>query len=71
LNSAGHALELGVAHLDEVVLDGVDRLGDRLQLTQDLAFADAEQSVENRRHVRALLGCKQSLWGSGATLPSG
>ena len=50
-----HALQLGVAHLDEVVLDGVDRLGDRLQLTQDLAFADAEDSVENRRHVRVLL----------------
>ena len=50
LELGGHALQLGVAHLDEVVLDGVDRLGDRLQLTQDLAFADAEQSVENRRH---------------------
>ena len=71
LELGGHALQLGVAHLDEVVLDGVDRLGDRLQLTQDLAFADAEQSVENRRHVRALLGLQHKSGGSGATLPSG
>ena len=43
-----------------------DETPTRFELAQDLAFADAEQSVENRRHVSALLGSGDS----GATLPS-
>ena len=45
-----HAPQLVVAHRDEVVLDGVDGLGDRLELAQDLAFADAEELVDDGRH---------------------
>ena len=43
--------QLVVAHRDEVVLDGVDRAGHRLQLAQDLALADAEQLVDDGRHA--------------------
>ena len=46
----GHAAELVVAHRDEVVLDGVDRLHDGFELTKDLALADAEQLVDDGRH---------------------
>ena len=50
LELGGHAAELVVAHLDEVVLDGVDRLDDGFELSQDLALADAEQLVDDGRH---------------------
>ena len=50
LELVGHAAELGVAHRDEVVLDGVDRLRDAFELAQDLALADAEELVEDGRH---------------------
>ena len=46
----GHALQLGVGHRDEVVLDGVDGLRDPLELAEDLALTDAEDLVENRGH---------------------
>ena len=46
----GHPAELVVAHLDEVVLDGVDGLDDGFELSQDLALADAEQLVDDGRH---------------------
>ena len=46
----GHPAELVVGHLDEVVLDGVDGLGDGLELTEDLALADAEELVDDGRH---------------------
>ena len=50
LELRGHPLELGVAHRDEVVLDGVDGLRDAFELAQDLALADAEELVEDGRH---------------------
>jgi len=46
----GHAPELGVAHGDEVVLDGVDLLGDPLELAQDPAFAGAKDAIDDRCH---------------------
>lgn len=50
-----HAAQLVVGHRDEVVLDGVDGLGDGLELAHDLAFADAQDLVEER-HAGHLLG---------------
>ena len=41
----GHRSQLGVAHRDEVVLDGVDLLTDPLELAQDLPFARAKDVV--------------------------
>ncbi len=49
-NSAVMPLQLGVAHRDEVVLDGVDGLRDGLELAQDLALTDTEELVKNGRH---------------------
>jgi hypothetical protein len=46
----GHAAELGVAHRDEVVLDGVDLLANPLELAQDLAFAGAKDVIDDRCH---------------------
>ena len=51
-----HRLELAVAHLGEVVLDGGHSLGDRLEFAEDLSFADAEELVEDGRHGDELLG---------------
>ena len=45
LELVGHPAQLGVAHRDEVVLNGVDLLADPLELTQDLAFAGAKDAV--------------------------
>src|SRR3546814_794172 len=56
LELCSHPAELVVAHLDEVVLDGVDGLGDRLELAKDLALADAEDLVEDGRHEEELPG---------------
>ena len=53
---ARHAAQLLVAHRDEVLLDRVDRLRDRLQMAQDLPFADAEDLVDDGRHVLRLPG---------------
>ena len=50
LELGGLALQLLVGHGHEVVLDGVDRAGHRLQLAQDLALADAEELVDDGRH---------------------
>ena len=41
----GHRPQLGVAHRDEVVLDGVDLVTDPLELAQDLPFARAKDAV--------------------------
>ena len=56
LELRGLRAQLLVAHRDEVVLDGVDGLGDRLELAEDLALADAEDLVEDGRHEHILLG---------------
>ena len=54
----GHRLQLFVGHGDEVVLDGVDRLGDRFELAQDLALADAQDLVDER-HAGYSLGWRR------------
>ena len=46
----GHGPQLGVAHRDEVVLDGVDLLADPLQLAQESAFARAKDAIDDRWH---------------------
>ena len=43
-----HSLQLFVRHRDEVVLDGVDRLGDGFELADDLALADTQDLVDDR-----------------------
>ena len=53
-----HPLQLFVRHGDEVVLDGVDRLGDRFELAQDLALADAQDLVDER-HAGYSLGWRR------------
>ena len=63
-----HAAELVVAHRDEVVLDGVHRLGHRLELAKDLALTDAEDLVKDGWHESRLL---KVLRMAAATLPSG
>ena len=51
----GHAAQLLVAHRLELVLDGVDLLGDGLELLEDLAFAHAKDLVDDLGHENALL----------------
>ena len=68
LELPGHALELGVAHGDEVVLDRVHRTGHRLELAEDLALADAEDLVKDGWHESRLL---EVLRLAAATLPRG
>ena len=46
----GHAPQLDVAHRDEVVLDGVDLLGNPLELAQDPAFACAKDTIDDGCH---------------------
>ena len=53
LEVGGLALQLVVAHRDEVVLDGVDLVGHPLELLEDLALADTEQPVHQRHEIRA------------------
>ena len=71
LELVGHAAQLVVAHRDEVVLDGVDGLRDRLEPAEDLALAHAKDLVDDGRHEKRLL--VRTGWGSSApvTLPSG
>jgi hypothetical protein len=45
LELVGHPAQLGVAHRDEVVLNGVDLLADPLELAQGLAFAGAKDAI--------------------------
>jgi hypothetical protein len=54
LEFVGLGAELLVAHRDEVLFDGVDALGDRLQLLQRPALAEAEHPV-HQSHEFALL----------------
>ena len=67
-----HALELCVAHRDEVVLDGVDGLRDAFERAEDLALADAEELVENGRHgaVTPEVGWGRGRRTQGAAAPS-
>ena len=46
----GHPTQLGVAHGDEVILDGVDLLGDPLELAQDPAFASTKDTIDDGWH---------------------
>nr|BFE86729.1 hypothetical protein GCM10020093_093300 [Planobispora longispora] len=48
----GERAQLGVGQAREVVLDGVDLVGDPLELTQKLAFACAKNLVEKGWHFR-------------------
>ena len=50
LELCGHPTQLVVAHRDEVVLDGGDGVGDRIELAQDLSLADAKKLVDDGRH---------------------
>ena len=46
----GHRAQLGIAHRDEVVFNGVDLLADPLQLAQDPAFAGAKDAIKDGWH---------------------
>ncbi len=46
----GHGPQLGVAHRDEVVFNGVDLLADPLELAQDPAFAGAKDAINDGWH---------------------
>src|SRR5450755_3967939 len=46
----GHAAQLGVAHRDEIVLDGVDLPGNPLELAKNLAFASTKDAVDDDWH---------------------
>ena len=48
----GERAELGVGQAREVVFDGVDLVGDPLELTQKLAFACAKNLIEKGWHFR-------------------
>ena len=65
----GHAAQLLVGHRDEVVLDRVDGLGDRLQLAQDLALAHAQDLVDER-HAELPDGWKWNWVPAARTGPS-
>jgi hypothetical protein len=67
----GLSLQVLVAHGDEVLLDGVHGTRDRLELPEDLALADAEDLVEDGRHVRStpVVGVRVAP-GRGAQRPS-
>jgi hypothetical protein len=46
----GHAAQLGVAHLDEVVFDGVNLLADPLELAEEPSFAGAKDTIDDGWH---------------------
>ena len=54
--------QLGIRQRSEVLFDGIDRLGDRMQPTQDLAFSGAEDLVEESHSGRPF-GLGHSVWG--------
>ena len=58
----GLRAQLGVGHREEVLLDGVDRVGDGLQAADHLALAGAQQSLQDHRWCNSSRRGRRATW---------